>query len=122
MGRCRCAGALVHRPPFIDWTFFFHAWELKGRVPGIFEHPEYGEAARDLYDSAQTLLKRIVEEQLVTARGAYGFWPAAADGEDIVLFDDESRARELLRFNMLRQQEPIADNRPNRSLVDFVAW
>jgi 5-methyltetrahydrofolate--homocysteine methyltransferase len=121
IGRREVEVPLANLVPFIDWTFFFHAWELKGRVPGIFEHPEYGEAARDLYDSAQTLLKRIVEEQLVTARGAYGFWPAAADGEDIVLFDDESRARELLRFNMLRQQEPIADNRPNRSLVDFVA-
>ena len=121
IGRREVEVPLANLVPFIDWTFFFHAWELKGRVPGIFEHPEYGEAARDLYDSAQTLLKRIVEEQLVTARGVYGFWPAAADGEDIVLFDDESRARELLRFNMLRQQEPIADNRPNRSLVDFVA-
>jgi 5-methyltetrahydrofolate--homocysteine methyltransferase len=121
IGRREVEAPLADLVPFIDWTFFFHAWELKGRVPGIFDHPEYGEAARDLYDSAQTLLKRIVEERLLTARGAYGFWPAAAEGEDIVLFGDESRTRELVRFNMLRQQEPIADNRPNRSLADFVA-
>jgi len=121
IGRREVEVPLADLVPFIDWTFFFHAWELKGRVPGIFEHPEYGAAARDLYDSAQLLLKRIVEDRLLTARGVYGFWPASGDGEDIVLFTDESRARELIRFNMLRQQEPIADKRPNRSLADFVA-
>ena len=121
IGRREVEVPLADLVPFIDWTFFFHAWELKGRVPGIFEHPEYGAAARDLYDSAQGLLKRIVEDRLLTARGVYGFWPASANGEDIVLFSDESRARELIRFNMLRQQEPIADKRPNRSLADFVA-
>jgi 5-methyltetrahydrofolate--homocysteine methyltransferase len=107
--------------PYIDWTFFFHAWELKGRVPAIFEHPEYGQAARELYDNAQALLGRIVSEELLTARGVYGFWPAAGDGDDIVLYGDDARDRELVRFNMLRQQEPIADGRPNRSLADFVA-
>jgi 5-methyltetrahydrofolate--homocysteine methyltransferase len=107
--------------PYIDWTFFFHAWELKGRVPAIFEHPEYGHAARELYDNAQALLGRIVSEKLLTARGAYGFWPAASDGDDVVLFADDTRARELMRFHMLRQQEPIADGRPNRSLADFIA-
>jgi 5-methyltetrahydrofolate--homocysteine methyltransferase len=107
--------------PFIDWTFFFTAWELKGRYPQIFEHPEYGQAARELYDQAQTLLRTIVAERTIAARGVYGFWPAAGDGEDLVLFEDESRARIAARFPMLRQQSPIADGRPNRSLVDFVA-
>jgi 5-methyltetrahydrofolate--homocysteine methyltransferase len=107
--------------PFIDWTFFFHAWELKGRVPAIFDHPEYGDAARELYDNAQALLNRIVKERLLEARGVYGFWPAASEGDDIVLFADETRATELTRFPMLRQQEPIADGRPNRSLADFIA-
>ncbi len=107
--------------PFIDWTFFFHAWELKGRVPAIFDHPQYGSAARELYDNAQTLLRRIVDERLLTARGVYGFWPAGSDGDDIVVFDNEARTLELLRFNMLRQQEPIADDKPNRSLADFIA-
>jgi 5-methyltetrahydrofolate--homocysteine methyltransferase len=107
--------------PFIDWTFFFTAWQLKGRVPAIFDHPQYGSAARELYDNAQTLLSRIVREGRLTASGVYGFWPAASDGDDIVLFRDESRATELLRFNMLRQQEIIADDKPNRCLADFVA-
>jgi 5-methyltetrahydrofolate--homocysteine methyltransferase len=107
--------------PFIDWTFFFHAWDLKGRVPGIFEHPQYGAAARELYDAAQALLDRLIAEQRLTASGVYGFWPAASDGDDIVLYTDESRTAERLRFNMLRQQEIIADDKPNRSLADFVA-
>jgi len=107
--------------PFIDWTFFFHAWELKGRVPAIFDHPQYGSAARELYDNAQALLTRIVDNRLIAARGVYGFWPAQSAGDDIVLYADESRRAEVVRFNMLRQQEPIADNRPNRSLADFIA-
>ena len=111
-------GALV---PFIDWTFFFSAWELKGRIPQIFEHPEYGRAARELYDNATRLLDRIVERDLLRAEGVYGFWPAASDGEDIVLFGDDTRASELTRFPMLRQQGVIADEKPNRSLADFVA-
>jgi 5-methyltetrahydrofolate--homocysteine methyltransferase len=107
--------------PFIDWTFFFTAWQLKGRVPAIFDHPQYGTAARELYENAQTLLSRIVREGRLTASGVYGFWPAASDGDDIVLFRDETRSDELLRFNMLRQQEIIADDKPNRCLADFVA-
>jgi 5-methyltetrahydrofolate--homocysteine methyltransferase len=107
--------------PFIDWTFFFAAWELKGRFPAILEHPQYGAAARDLYAHARTLLDRIVRERLFTARGVYGFWPANACGDDIVVYRDDSRRTELARFHMLRQQEPIADGRPNRSLADFVA-
>ena len=107
--------------PYIDWTFFFNAWELKGRVPAIFDHPQYGSAARELFDNAQALLSRIIAGRLLTARGVYGFWPAASDGDDLVLYEDESRTSERLRFNMLRQQEPIADGRPNRSLADFVA-
>jgi 5-methyltetrahydrofolate--homocysteine methyltransferase len=107
--------------PYIDWTFFFHAWELKGRVPSIFEHPEYGAAARELYDHAQALLARIVKERGLTASGVYGFWPANSDGDDVVLYRDEAREVERIRFNMLRQQEIIADDKPNRSLADFVA-
>jgi len=107
--------------PLIDWTFFFSAWELKGRFPAIFDHPEYGHAARELYDHAQTLLKRIVKEKRFKARGVYGFWPANSVGDDIVVYKDDARNVELARFHMLRQQEPIADKRPNRSLADFVA-
>ena len=106
---------------YIDWTFFFSAWELKGRYPAIFEHPQYGTQARTLFDEAQALLKRIIDEKLLTAKGVYAFWPAASDGDDIIVYNDDSRRSELTRLSMLRQQEPIADNRPNRSLSDFVA-
>jgi 5-methyltetrahydrofolate--homocysteine methyltransferase len=107
--------------PFIDWTFFFSAWDLKGRVPGIFEHPQYGHAARELHDHAQQLLARITRDGSLTASGVYGFWPAASEGDDLVLYIDEARTRKAARFPMLRQQEIIADDKPNRSLADFVA-
>jgi 5-methyltetrahydrofolate--homocysteine methyltransferase len=106
---------------YIDWTFFFSAWELKGRFPGILEHPQYGAAARELYEHARTLLGRIAAEKLLVPRGVYGFWPAAGEDDDIILYSDDSRRDELTRFPMLRQQEEIADRRPNRSLADFVA-
>ncbi len=101
--------------PYIDWTFFFATWELKGRFPAILQHPQYGSAARELYDHARTLLDRIVQDRLLTPRGVYGFWPANSDGDDIVVGD------ELLRFNMLRQQEEMADGKPTLSLTDFIA-
>ncbi len=94
--------------PYIDWTFFFAAWELKGRFPAILDHPQYGAAARDLYENARVLLDRIVTERLLRARGVYGFWPAASEADDVIVFDDETRTGELMRFNMLRQQEAIA--------------
>jgi 5-methyltetrahydrofolate--homocysteine methyltransferase len=106
---------------YIDWTFFFSAWELKGRYPAILSHHEYGPAATELFGHAQALLRRIIDEKLLTARGVYAFWPANTEGDDIVLYRDHSRRVELARFPMLRQQEVIADNRPNRSLADFVA-
>jgi 5-methyltetrahydrofolate--homocysteine methyltransferase len=106
---------------YIDWTFFFSAWELKGRYPAILTHPEYGAAARDLFENAQALLRRIIDGKLLTARGSYGFWPANSAGDDVVVFADDSRRVELARFPMLRQQEVIADQKPNRSLADFIA-
>jgi 5-methyltetrahydrofolate--homocysteine methyltransferase len=107
--------------PYIDWTFFFAAWELKGRFPAILDHPQYGAAARELYDHAQALLARIVCDRLLRANGVYGFWPAASEGDDIVVYRDRERTGELTRFNMLRQQETVADGKPNLSLADFVA-
>jgi 5-methyltetrahydrofolate--homocysteine methyltransferase len=106
---------------YIDWTFFFSAWELKGRFPAILDHPRYGAAARELYEHAKALLNRILQEKLLAARGVYGFWPANSDGDDVVVYSDDSRKSELARFPMLRQQEAIADGRPNRSLADFIA-
>ncbi|MBI2220527.1 MAG: methionine synthase [Acidobacteria bacterium] len=126
VGRRVVEPAISELVPYIDWTFFFSAWELKGRFPAILDHPEYGRAARELYDNAQAILNEwMAAEKSGTApigvRGVYGFWPAASDGDDIVLFADEDRRRELARFPMLRQQDIIADGRPNRSLADFVA-
>ncbi len=108
--------------PYIDWTFFFSAWELKGRFPAILEHPQYGPAARELYDHAQALLKQIVERKLLTLRGVYGFWTANTVGEDIVVqgAGTGGQGAETI-FNMLRQQEEIGDEKPNRSLADFIA-
>ena len=77
---------LAELVPYIDWTFFFAAWELKGRFPAILDHPDHGAAARDLYEHAQKLLQRIVSGKLLRARGVYGFWPAKRDGDDIVLY------------------------------------
>jgi 5-methyltetrahydrofolate--homocysteine methyltransferase len=106
---------------FIDWTFFFSAWGLKGRFPAILDHPEYGPAARDLYDHARRSLRSLIEGGSLRARGVYGFWPAGADGDDIVLYGDRDRRAEVSRFPMLRQQELIEEGRPQLSLADFVA-
>jgi 5-methyltetrahydrofolate--homocysteine methyltransferase len=107
--------------PFIDWTFFFAAWELKGKFPAILDHPERGPAARELYENGRALLDRIARERLLTPRAAYGFWPAASDGDDLVLFTDASRRHEQVRFAMLRQQGEQPDGKPNLCLADFVA-
>src|SRR5262249_10229412 len=108
---------------YIDWTFFFNAWELRGRFPAILEHPEYGAAARDLYAHAQTMLADIIRGRKLRANGVYGFWPAAGSGNDIVLYTDESRGTELVRFNTLRQQQvkPGENQHPHLALADFVA-
>jgi 5-methyltetrahydrofolate--homocysteine methyltransferase len=106
---------------YIDWTYFFSAWELKGKYPGILQHPQYGEAARDLFASAQALLKKIVDGKLIRARGVHGFWPAVAEGDDIIVYKDEDRREILAKLPMLRQQEVQPDNRPNLSLADYIA-
>jgi 5-methyltetrahydrofolate--homocysteine methyltransferase len=117
---------------YIDWTFFFAAWELKGRFPAILEHPQYGHAARELFDHARALLDRIVSRRWIDARAVYGFWPANSNGDDILIFEPgagigDSRSErfdartELARFPMLRQQEQMADGTPHLSLADFVA-
>ena len=106
---------------YIDWSFFFIAWELKGRFPGILESPEYGEAARELYANGTQLLERIIDKKLLKARAVYGFWPAASAGDDIVLYTNDERTTELLRFNMLRQQQERSDKGALLSLADFVA-
>ncbi|MBN1612500.1 MAG: methionine synthase [Polyangiaceae bacterium] len=105
--------------PYIDWSFFFTAWELKGRFPRILESPEYGAAARELYDNGRRMLDRLVQEKRVRASGAYGLWRAHAEGDDIVVFGD-AEGEPLVRFNMLRQQQQRSDGQCF-SLADFVA-
>ena len=116
-----CRSSLEQLLPYIDWTFFFAAWELKGSFPAILDHPQYGTAARDLYASALLLLERIVRDRLLTANAVYGFWPAASEHDDIVVYRDLDHTGELTRFNLLRQQEAMASGQPNLSLADFVA-
>jgi 5-methyltetrahydrofolate--homocysteine methyltransferase len=95
--------------PFIDWQFFFHAWDLKGKFPAILENA----AARELYDDAQALLREMLQGATLHPRGVYGYWPARAEGDDVVVGDS--------RFCFLRQQADHGDGRPNRSLADWVA-
>jgi 5-methyltetrahydrofolate--homocysteine methyltransferase len=107
--------------PFIDWSPFFHTWELRGRYPSILDHPRHGPEARELFNDAQKLLERIVREDLLTARGAYGLFPANAVGDDVELYTDESRTQVLTRFHFLRQQLVKGDSSSNWCLADFVA-
>ncbi len=106
---------------YIDWTFFFSAWDLKGKFPKILDHETHGAAARELYDHGRELLDRIISEELLTPRGVYGFWPANRDGDDVVVWADSGRDRELLRFHMLRQQAVKPNEQPYYCLSDFVA-
>jgi 5-methyltetrahydrofolate--homocysteine methyltransferase len=106
----------------IDWTPFLATWELRGTYPAILDDPRIGAAARDLHADAEHLLARIVDEDLLTASAAVGFWPANATADDtIVLWTDESRTSELARIPALRQQMAKRERRPNLSIADFVA-
>jgi 5-methyltetrahydrofolate--homocysteine methyltransferase len=107
--------------PFIDWSPFFMAWELKGKYPQIFDDATVGVEARKLFDDAQKLLNRIIDERLFTARGVYGFWPADSIGDDIVLYTDETRSAEQTRLHMLRQQWERVGQTSFRSLADYIA-
>src|SRR3954454_9567913 len=101
--------ALADLVPHIDWQFFFHAWDLKGKFPAILDNP----AARELYDDAKALLREILQGASLRPRGIYGFWPAHAEGDDVVV--------DGTRFCFLRQQADHGDGRPNRCLADYVA-
>jgi 5-methyltetrahydrofolate--homocysteine methyltransferase len=107
--------------PYVDWSPFFHTWELRGRFPKIFDDPEVGLQARQLFEDAQKLLQDIVNGRLFTARAVYGFWPANAVGDDIELYHDESRSSVLTTFHMLRQQMDKPVNQYCHSLADFIA-
>jgi len=106
---------------YIDWSPFFHAWELRGRFPKIFEDPVVGTEARKLYEDAQVLLKRILQEKRLSAKGVVAFFPANSEGDDIVLYEDDRRKKVRARLHALRQQAARTDGQPNRCLADFVA-
>jgi 5-methyltetrahydrofolate--homocysteine methyltransferase len=107
--------------PFIDWSPFFLTWEMKGKYPRIFDDPNLGQEARRLFDDANELLDRILADNLLQARGAYGFWPAASDGDDVIVYADESRNAERARFHGLRQQWRRKGQETFYSLADFIA-
>jgi 5-methyltetrahydrofolate--homocysteine methyltransferase len=107
--------------PFIDWSPFFHTWELKGTYPKIFENPEWGAQAKELFGNAQTLLNEIVEKEQVTAEAVYGFFPANSVGDDIEVFSDDTRHGLRATFHMLRQQMDKVTGEPCHALSDFIA-
>ncbi|ACK52434.1 methionine synthase [Methylocella silvestris BL2] len=107
--------------PYIDWTPFFQTWELRGRYPAILDDPKQGEAARSLFDDAQAMLKRMVEEHWLDPKAVIGFWPANSVGDDIALYTGESRSEKLAAFHTLRQQLTRRDGKPNIALSDFIA-
>ena len=110
--------ALEDLVEFIDWTPFFHTWELRGRYPAILEK---NDKAKELFDDAQTLLKRIISEKLLTPKAVYGFFPANSVGDDVELYADESRSEVLTTFHFLRQQLAKNGSQPNLCLADFIA-
>ena len=106
---------------YIDWSPFFAAWELVGRFPAILEDEVVGEVASSLYADAQAMLKQILDERWFEARGVVGLWPANSDGDDIIVWTDETRTKERARLHTLRQQMAKAEGRANAALADFIA-
>jgi 5-methyltetrahydrofolate--homocysteine methyltransferase len=106
---------------YIDWTPFFQTWELAGRFPAILDDAKYGAAARPLYEDARAMLDKIVAEHWFKANAVFGFWPAQAQGDDIVLFGDEARGTPVAMLHTLRQQLSKREGRNNIALSDFVA-
>lgn len=112
---------LAELVPYIDWTPFFQTWELAGRFPAILDDAKVGEVARSLYDDARKMLDLIVKEKWFSARATIGFWPANAEGDDIVLYADESRTKSIATLHTLRQQLEKREGRFNAALADFIA-
>ena len=107
--------------PYIDWSPFFHTWELRGRFPKIFDDPEVGEQARQLYEDAQKLLQDIVNSRLLVAKGVYGLWPANSVGDDIEVYTNEDRTELRATFHQLRQQMQKPADQFNHCLADYIA-
>jgi 5-methyltetrahydrofolate--homocysteine methyltransferase len=113
--------AIVELRDYIDWSPFFHVWELRGRYPAILDDPVMGKQARELFDDAQNLLDQIAVKNLLTARGVYAFWPANSVGDDVDLYVDETRREKLTTFYFLRQQMQKPAGQWNHCLADYVA-
>ncbi len=113
--------SLAELRPFIDWTPFFHTWELRGVYPKILDHEKYGEQARKIFADANAMLDRIIAEKLLTARAVYGFFPANRAGDDLIVWTDEKRTTERARLHHLRQQVAKDNADPCRCLADFIA-
>ena len=107
--------------PYIDWSPFFHAWELRGRYPAIFDDPKMGKQARELFNDAQELLERIAAKNLLIPRGVYAFWPANAVGDDVHVYADDVRTEKIATFYFLRQQMQKPTGQFNHCLADYVA-
>jgi len=116
-----CDVELSQLVPYIDWTPFFTVWELRGTYPRIFENPDWGAKAKEVFDDAQAMLATLVADGRLKARASYGFFPAAAVGDDIELYADESRSGLLGTLHTLRQQAQKSDGLPAQALSDFVA-
>ncbi|MEH6475782.1 MAG: methionine synthase, partial [Sneathiella sp.] len=106
---------------YFDWSPFFRTWELAGHFPKILEDEVVGETATELYNDAQSMLVKIIKEKWLTIKAVVGFFPAARDGDDVVLYEDDTRATEIHRFYFLRQQMSRKNNRANHSLADYIA-
>jgi len=106
---------------YIDWSPFFHAWEIRGRYPALLDDPEIGLRCRELFQDAQKLLDRLLGENLVHGRAVHGFFPAASDGDDIILYTGEDRSKIVTTFHTLRQQMDKPADQPNYALADFIA-
>lgn len=107
--------------PFIDWSPFFRTWMLTGKFPGIFEDKKVGAQARELYNDAQAMLEMLSHQKRLSAKAVFGLFPANSQGEDVIIFENETRNAEKARFHFLRQQTQKRMGEPNRCLADFVA-
>jgi 5-methyltetrahydrofolate--homocysteine methyltransferase len=119
-GRAVCP-SIVDLRDYIDWSPFFHVWELRGRYPAIFEDPIVGKQARELFDDAQELLDQITAKNLLSARGVYAFWPANSVEDDVDLYVNDKRTEKLAAFYFLRQQMQKPAGQWNLCLADYVA-
>lgn len=107
--------------PFIDWTFFFHAWKISGKYPAILDHPEKGAEAKKLYDDANQMLDTIILENWIEAKAVIGLFPAKSEKEDVVIYDPIVSSQQLATFHFLRNQKQKSDGTPNTCLADFIS-